>query len=231
MLRNELDLLSANLIEQGAGESGTADLIAALKRDGRSMLESVYVVSKVFSLSPADAKPAVATSPSWVEESKEHERFHEKLIEEFEHEGWSPAPASDPAPAVSTATASGTMRHMNTAAPDMDGVLDRGPVGRWRTACGTAVVLVGEEVVFAPDGTGVLHTRSVAFGTEVLEFRWRMLGRGRLWIESEDAGEGVPILLEFRAHETDTGRQTVLAEAGQDGFWILLDPLERVGDA
>ncbi|MFC3978787.1 hypothetical protein ACFOYY_01545 [Streptosporangium jomthongense] len=116
---------------------------------------------------------------------------------------------------------------MEKGAPDVDDVLERGPIGRWRTACGTAAVLVGEEVVFAPDGTGVLHTRSVAFGAEALEFRWRMLGRARLWIESEDT----PIPLEFRSHETDTGRRTVLAEAGQDGFWILLDPLEWVGDA
>ncbi|MFF4414891.1 hypothetical protein ACFYY8_20385 [Streptosporangium sp. NPDC001559] len=113
----------------------------------------------------------------------------------------------------------------------MDDVLDRGPIGRWRTACGTAAVLVGEEVVFAPDGTGALHTHSVSFGAETLEFRWRMLDRARLWIESEDAGEGVLVHLEFRSHETDTGRRTVLAEAGQDGFWTLLDPLERVGDA
>ncbi|MEU1875949.1 hypothetical protein ABZ470_01450 [Streptosporangium sp. NPDC020072] len=86
MDRDELELLSVSLIEQGAGERGPADLIAALKRDGRSMVESIYLVSKVLSLSLGDAKTSVVTSPSWSRENREHERFHEKLIEVFEGE-------------------------------------------------------------------------------------------------------------------------------------------------
>ncbi|MEV8631964.1 hypothetical protein AB0395_09935 [Streptosporangium sp. NPDC051023] len=131
---------------------------------------------------------------------------------------------------------------MDTGTTDTDGVLDRGPVGRWRTAGGTATVLACDEVVFAPDGTGLLHTHSVVFGPETLEFRWRMPGRACLWIrltdtdknddltDTDEAGDGELISLEFRSHETDTGRQTVLAETGQNGFWLLLDPLERIGD-
>ncbi|MFF4992537.1 hypothetical protein ACFY19_35560 [Streptosporangium saharense] len=114
----------------------------------------------------------------------------------------------------------------------MDDILDRGPIGRWRTARGTATVLVGDEVIFAPDGTGLLRIHSVAFGGETLGFRWRMLGRAHLRIEPVDAGEdAVSLHLELRPHETDTGPQTVLAEVGSDGFWLLLDPLERIGDA
>ncbi|MEV7010507.1 hypothetical protein [Streptosporangium sp. NPDC051022] len=116
---------------------------------------------------------------------------------------------------------------------DIDEILDHGPIGRWRTASGTAIVLVGDEMVFARDGTGRLFTHSVAFGTETLEFRWRMLSRTRLWIRPTDADEdedGTVVSVETRSHETDTGRHTVLAETGQSGFWLLLDPLERIGD-
>lgn len=130
---------------------------------------------------------------------------------------------------------------------DAGGALERGPVGRWRTASGTAGALVGDEVVFAPDGTGRLFTHSVAFGAETLEFRWHMRGRARLWIRLTDADaeaeagnadgdnadgdeDGVVVSMETRFHDTDAGRHVVLAETGRSGFWLLLDPLEWIGD-
>ncbi|GAA3111781.1 hypothetical protein [Streptosporangium carneum] len=87
MDRDELDLLSAQLVEGGAEERGVADVIATLKESGCSIVESLYMISKVFSLSLADAKAAVMTGPSWSKESEDHEEFHEKLIEGFEREG------------------------------------------------------------------------------------------------------------------------------------------------
>ncbi|MGJ6961451.1 hypothetical protein ACSDR0_06025 [Streptosporangium sp. G11] len=87
MDKKELDLLSAELIEGNAGEKGVDDLIAALKASGRSMVESIYIVSKVFSMSPADAKMSVVTGPSWSKEGEEHEEFHRRLAGERGDEG------------------------------------------------------------------------------------------------------------------------------------------------
>jgi hypothetical protein len=87
MDKKELDLLSAELIERNAGERGVDDLIAVLKTSGRSIVESIYIVSKVFSLSPADAKMSVVTGPSWSKEGESHEEFHGRLIGERGDEG------------------------------------------------------------------------------------------------------------------------------------------------
>ncbi|MFI6818989.1 hypothetical protein ACIBG7_41805 [Nonomuraea sp. NPDC050328] len=107
-------------------------------------------------------------------------------------------------------------------------------VGRWRSANGTAGVLFGDEVVFAADGTGELRHHSALHGEETLAFRWRMEGeavlRLRLIDDEEDEDEDDLVGVEFRAHESDAGRHVVLAEAGRDGFWLCLDPLERVED-
>ncbi|MGS2640540.1 hypothetical protein [Streptosporangium sp. LJ11] len=82
MDKKELDLLSAELLEGNARERGVDDLIVALKTSGRSMVESIYIVSKVFSMSPADAKMSVVTGPSWSKEGEGHEEFHGRLVGE-----------------------------------------------------------------------------------------------------------------------------------------------------
>ncbi|MGV9306524.1 hypothetical protein [Nonomuraea sp. NPDC003727] len=115
-------------------------------------------------------------------------------------------------------------------------MLERGPVGRWRSALGTAAALVGEEVVFAADGTGLLRSYSALFGEdEPLAFRWRMEGRAQVRIllvgpeeEGEEDDEGLVVTMEFRRHDTDTGATTVLAEPGRDAFWPATWPLEPV---
>ncbi|GAA3113185.1 hypothetical protein [Streptosporangium carneum] len=114
-------------------------------------------------------------------------------------------------------------------------MLEHGPVGRWRTAIGTAGALFGEEILFTEDGTGLLTTHSVIFGTERSSFRWRMDGPARLRIHLVDSEEDVDretvVAMEFRSHDSDVGRQTVLAEQGKKGFWLVSDPLERIGDS
>ncbi|GII93902.1 hypothetical protein [Sinosporangium siamense] len=109
-----------------------------------------------------------------------------------------------------------------------DLVMERGPVGRWRPALGTAGVLSGDEVLFDADGTGRLHSHSVVFGEETIAFRWRMAHRGRLILLVD--GEEEAVAMEFRDHISDAGRATVLAEVANPGFWIMPDPLKWAGD-
>jgi hypothetical protein len=108
-------------------------------------------------------------------------------------------------------------------------MLERGPIGVWRPALGTAAALFGEEVVFREDGTGESRTSSAIFGPEVLPFQWHMLNRGEIWIRPDDE-EARVVVMEFRRMATDVGEVTALVEAGQEAFWPSDHPLERLPD-
>ncbi|WP_157253556.1 hypothetical protein [Nonomuraea typhae] len=106
----------------------------------------------------------------------------------------------------------------------MEWALTHGPVGTWRSALGTAGVLLGDEVHFGADGSGELRSSSVVFGEERLPFRWRMVGYAAVHIGFDD--EERVVRMEFRRLQTDAGAVTVLAEPGVDAFWPADDPLE-----
>lgn len=118
-------------------------------------------------------------------------------------------------------------------------VLKDGLVGLWRTSAGTADVLGASDVRFKPDGTGLIVTRSIMFGSEEIPFLWTMAGPSSLRVRyaleddgtpiEEDAAEWRDIELEFERQQNDLGELDVMGQAGQDGFWFLIDPLRWVG--
>jgi hypothetical protein len=109
-------------------------------------------------------------------------------------------------------------------------ILRRGPVGRWRTAEGSAGMLVGERYEFSPDGVGRIHTHSSVFGDETLGFVWHMAAPSVLRVrrvdpDDEEVDPWTTVEMEFRTYESDTGKQEVLAEKGHEGFWLAFAPL------
>lgn len=118
-------------------------------------------------------------------------------------------------------------------------VLEHGPVGLWRTSAGSADVLGVDDVRFDPDGTGLITTRSVLFGTEDVPFLWAVDEPGRLRVrvqaEQDDPEEDDEpdfwgsVRLEFRRQHHDLGEEEILCEAGRNGFWWLDKPLRWVG--
>jgi hypothetical protein len=109
-------------------------------------------------------------------------------------------------------------------------VLRRGPVGRWRTAEGSAGALVGERYEFDASGNGRIHTHSPAFGAETLGFVWQMAAPGVLQVRRADPGDDeadlwITVAMEFRSLATDSGGSDVLAEREREGFWLAHAPL------
>jgi hypothetical protein len=113
-------------------------------------------------------------------------------------------------------------------------ILERGPIGRWRSDLGTFDMVTGDEINFAADHTGWLRHYSALFGEQTIRFQWWMERRARLRIEvveqedgekvEEDDEEG-EIEMEFRLHQTDIGERTVLVERSKDRFWLVMAPL------
>lgn len=84
MNKVDLESLYVKLVQNGAGNGHMGDLIASLKDSGRSIVESIYLVSKIYDVGLAEAKEAVVMSVAWRARVDSHEKFHDDLIEHIE---------------------------------------------------------------------------------------------------------------------------------------------------
>ena len=113
-------------------------------------------------------------------------------------------------------------------------VLRDGPIGRWTSALGTAAILGSADITFGRDGRGCVISTSPMTGREEDQFEWAPAGPGRIRLrmgldDPEHDGEWTELAMEFRLVRTDIGETEALAEAGQPGFWWLLDPVAWAG--
>lgn len=112
------------------------------------------------------------------------------------------------------------------------------PLGIWRTALGSASLLMADTLTIAADGTGTLDLRSAFRGNESVGLVWRHLSPGVMQIVpmydglqpaaiTEDLWEPVNYVAAWQ--QTDSAdREPILKNQHRDNFWTLTGAMQLV---
>lgn len=79
MDRREIDDECDRLVCAGGDGEEPRAIISRLRTAGRSTVEAIYMVSKIYDLSLSAAKEMVVLSPEWIGDLRSHVAFHDDL--------------------------------------------------------------------------------------------------------------------------------------------------------